>query len=67
MPRAPPGAVWKRSTSACRASAFAMLPSMRQKFQPRALTAAWNSRNNTATAGVAAGGKQQLRQQQQQD
>lgn len=40
MPLAPPGAVWKRSTSACRASARAMLPSMRQKFHPRALTAA---------------------------
>jgi len=44
MPRKPPGAVWKRSTSACRASARAILPSMRQKFQPRALTAACRAR-----------------------
>lgn len=46
MPLVPPGAVWKRSTSACRASAFTTLPSMRQKFHPRALTAACTAQHS---------------------
>jgi hypothetical protein len=57
MPLGPLGAVWKRSTSAWRASAFAMLPSMRQKAHPRAFTAAWGGAtaahiHTQATGGV---------------